>query len=1001
MLRQLLVILLTVNALGTVLAQQTFPQAAPSDPREGATAYVNATIFKTFNERIEGGTLLVRKGRVEACGRSLPLPKDAAVVDCSGRVIYPAFIDLWASYGLPEPKAEAPAPEKKPQMLSNKKGAFAWNESLKPEFNAADFFRQDPKAADEWRRIGFGSLLSHRMDGIARGTGTLVLLGGSEREHEQILTEKAANFLTFRKGTSTQDYPSSLMGCIALVRQTYLDADWYKTEGFKTERNLSLEAWNDAQGAPQFFEAGEKYDILRIARIGAEFSKNYIVKTRGDEYQRLDDVKATGQPLIVPLNFPEAFDVEDPFNALNFELKDLKHWELAPTNPGRLEKAGVPFALTTAGLKEKNQFFPNLRKAIEAGLSEEGALKALTFSPASFVNNYGTVGSLEPGKLANFLITSGGGLASKDFKILQSVVAGKPLVISDLNKPDLRGSYNLTIGRDNFQLLVSGTADEPKMEIQRPDSSKIKVKSSWANGTISLSLSLDTLKKEAINLTGTTGPAGGSDWSGRGTLPDGTWVDWRTDFIKKFEEKAMGQQRPKPSESAVLGEVLFPWNAFGWTKKPTAETVLIKNATVWTGEKEGVLENTDVLISNGKISKIGRNLSQNDQIQRIVDATGKFLAAGIIDEHSHIACTRGVNEGTQESSAEVRIGDIIDPDDIDIYRQLAGGVTSSHILHGSANPIGGQTQLLKLRWGANAEQMKFAGWDPFIKFALGENVKQSNWGDDNTIRYPQTRMGVEQVYEDYFQRAREYGLLKKSGKPFRKDLEMECLLEILEKKRFITCHSYVQSEITMLMRVAERFGFRVNTFTHILEGYKVADKMAKHGVGGSTFSDWWDYKWEVFDAIPRNAELMHDAGVTVAINSDDGEMARRLNQEAAKSVMYGVVSEQEAWKFVTLNPAKLLHVDSKTGSIKVGKDADLVLWSDDPLSIYAKAEKTWVDGTLYFDRAEDVKTQAAVRSERARLIQKMLKAKQEGAPGGEKPSRSKEQYHCDSDGDEG
>jgi imidazolonepropionase-like amidohydrolase len=259
---------------------------------------------------------------------------------------------------------------------------------------------------------------------------------------------------------------------------------------------------------------------------------------------------------------------------------------------------------------------------------------------------------------------------------------------------------------------------------------------------------------------------------------------------------------------------------------------------------------------------------------------------------------------------------------------------------------------------------------------------------------------VEQTYVDYFTRAQEYGKLKKSGKPYRKDLELEALLEILESKRFITCHSYVQSEITMMMRVAERFGFRLNTFTHILEGYKVADKMAKHGAGASTFSDWWAYKYEVYEAIPQNAKMMTDQGVTVAINSDDAEMARRLNQEAAKSVMYGGMKEEEAWKMVTINPAKLLHVDDRVGSIKSGKDADLVLWSENPLSVYAKAEKTWVDGILYFDRQQDALMQEEVQRERARLIQK-LQAEKKGGEGGEKPRGPKGHYDCDSDEDEG
>jgi imidazolonepropionase-like amidohydrolase len=298
--------------------------------------------------------------------------------------------------------------------------------------------------------------------------------------------------------------------------------------------------------------------------------------------------------------------------------------------------------------------------------------------------------------------------------------------------------------------------------------------------------------------------------------------------------------------------------------------------------------------------------------------------------------------------------------------------------------------------------MKIKGADGYIKFALGENVKQGNRGNDYRQRFPQTRMGVEQVFVDHFTQAVEYGKLKRSGKPYRKDLEMEALLEIVEKKRFITCHSYVQSEINMLMKVAEQFGFNVNTFTHILEGYKVADKMAKHGAGGSSFSDWWAYKFEVYEAIPYNGALMHEQGVTVAFNSDDAEMARRLNQEAAKAVLFGGVSEEDALKFVTLNPAKLLHLDDRMGSLKEGKDGDVVIWSDHPLSVYAKAEMTFVDGIKFFDRNEDLKTRDALQKERNRLVQKMLGEKKRGgrmqrAMG----QRQYQHYHCDDEEDEG
>jgi imidazolonepropionase-like amidohydrolase len=437
--------------------------------------------------------------------------------------------------------------------------------------------------------------------------------------------------------------------------------------------------------------------------------------------------------------------------------------------------------------------------------------------------------------------------------------------------------------------------------------------------------------------------------------------------------------------------VTYPNVAYGFNQKPQPETLLFKNATVWTNEQEGIVENIDLLIKDGKISKIGKNLNAGGAT--VIDATGKHITPGIIDEHSHIAAA-SINEAGHNSSAEVTIEDVIDDEDIDIYRNLAGGVTSIQILHGSANPIGGRSAIIKLKWGESANDLIYNNSPKFIKFALGENVKQSR--SQNGIRFPQSRMGVEQVYMDYFSRAKAYDLKKKNGEMFREDTEMEVLAEILNGERFISCHSYVQSEINMLMKVAEKFDFKVNMFTHILEGYKVADKMKEHGVGGSTFSDWWAYKYEVNDAIPYNAAIMHKAGVTVAINSDDAEMARRLNQEAAKSVKYGGISEEDALKFVTLNPAKLLHIDDRVGSLKEGKDADLVLWSDHPLSIYAKAEKTVIEGVTYFDIERDLKMRASLQKEKSELINLMLEDKNKGLKTQPIQKKEKELMHCDS-----
>ncbi len=981
-------------------AQETFPPSGVSDPREGLHAFTNATIYTRYDRKLDRATLLIRKGKVEAVGTDVPIPEGAVVHDLEGKTIYPSFIDMYTDYGMPKVEKQRARSStgrfgRKPQPLSSRKGAWAWNEALKVDFRAHAHFTADDKKAEAFRKAGFGSVLTHRMDGIARGTGALVTLAKG-RAHELIVKERASNHLSFNKGTSRQDYPSSLMGAIALLRQTYYDARWYAEVGRKEEINNSLEAWNEVQHLPQIFEVRDKWEVLRAHRLGKEFGVQYIFKGAGDEYQRLDELKATGAAFILPLDFPDAYDVEDPLDAMQVSLRQMKHWELAPLNPARLEQAGIAFALTTHGLKKPTELLTNLRKAVRYGLSKEGALKALSWTPARLLGVSDRLGSLEPGKLANFLITSGD-LFDDETKIYENWIEGQQFVVKQIPEVDLTGTYELQVGPQRWTLTVGGKPESPKMKLHIDDSTQLELKHRYVHGRITLSWSPKG-EKGKVRLSGVVEK---SQWWGRGQWVDGSWVDWKavpsTEAVDKGEQQQAPQRQKKEKEEedplADIGQVWYPFTAYGWTERPKPQTYLIKRATVWTNEDEGILEQTDVLIRNGKIAKVGKDLSARDAI--LIDAQGMHLTPGIIDEHTHIAITRGVNEGTQASSAEVRVGDVVNPEDINIYRQLSGGVTVAQQLHGSANPIGGQSSIIKFRWGATDEGMKFEGADAFIKFALGENVKQSNWGDNFRSRFPQTRMGVEQVYVDYFTRAREYGELKRSGKPYRVDLELEALLEIMEGKRYITCHSYRQSEINMLMKVAERFGFRVNTFTHILEGYKVADKMAKHGAGASTFSDWWAYKFEVYEAIPYNGALMHAQGVTVAYNSDDAEMARRLNQEAAKAIKYGGLSEEEALKLVTLNPAKLLHIDHRVGSIREGKDADLVLWSAHPLSVYARAEMTFVDGIKFFDRKEEAALRRRNEQERNRLIQKMLRAKKNGARTQRPTPRMHRLYHCD------
>ena len=1017
----LLVILLFSTA---IFAQPTFPENGVADPRHGHYVFTNATIVKDASTTLTNATLIVKDGKITAIGSGLKVPAGAVEIDCKGKYIYPSFIDIYSDYGTPQrPPGTGGGGfnfNQAPQLETAVKGPFGWNQALKSDVDVYKVFSVNDATAKPLREAGFGSVLTHVKDGVARGTGAVVTLA-NEKENLVILKEKASAHYSFNKGTSTQSYPSSLMGYIAMMRQTYLDAAWYKTKPYQEGFNLTLQSWNDNQGLPQIFEANDKWNDLRADKIGDEFGVQYIIKAGQNEYQRIKEMKATNATFILPLNYPQAQDVEDPNDARFVSLNDMKHWELAPTNASAFEKAGIPFCITTADLRNINLFWSSLRKAMEYGLSESKVMEALTKTPATTLGIYDKVGSLDAGKLGNFLITNGPIFNEKSI-ILQNWVQGIKYTVKEdaasaagtytlnVNTPsgtekytlDVKNASSVTLfGKDTLNSKFSFDGKQVKISYapmarrQRPamNTGEMTDTTRRPGGGFPRG-SAGTEQTLPVTATRLSGISSGTEWNGTGTDSLGNSLTWTATLIKLADVKPDSTKKKNIPE---VGKVIYPFEPFGWSEEtqPKQQTILIKNATVWTNEKEGVLQNADVLIKDGKIAAVGKNLS--DPSAKVIDGTGKHVTPGIIDEHSHIAAA-SINEGAQSVTSEVRITDNLNPDDINIYRQLSGGVTTSHILHGSANVIGGQTQLIKLRWGANAEDLKFKGAPGFIKFALGENVKRSNFtipGGNN--RYPDTRMGVEQVLIDAFTRAKDYkkewteynaakDKLTKEKKPLtgleqpRRDLELDALVEILDKKRFITCHSYVQSEINTAMKVADQMGYTVNTFTHILEGYKVADKMLKHGAFASTFSDWWAYKMEVEDAIPYNAAIMQKVGLVVAINSDDAEMARRLNQEAGKIVKYGGVTEEEALKMVTLNPAKMLHVEEKVGSLKVGKDGDVVLWSDNPLSIYAKSLYTIVDGTIYFDRVKDEQMQKEVDAERLRLVRKMNGEKRSGAP---------------------
>lgn len=1009
--RQLFILSLLFINIGCKIYAQTQPYIKLSSDLTEIFAIKNAKIILSPDKTLDKGTIVVKDGIILSVGTNIKIPEEAVVYEGNGQWIYPGWIDPYTLFApIPTERAEFNRERDAIQYEKNNEQALYWNEAIRAHLSLAEKAESTPPIFSELRNAGF--TLSNLMpsDGIIRGTGSL--MSTAERKiGEKLRIAETTMGLSFSKGTSSQNYPSSLMGAIALLRQVFIDASHYaKSQAASLKNpeqppipvNLSLEKISGYLNSKKvfIFETSSWQHTLAAQKIIQEADLKCIYKTTGDEYKRADAFAGFHSGIIIPVRFPKALDIRSTQEGRGIPLGQLKEWEQAPLNPSLMAKMKIPFAFTMSGCSTAAEFSEGIRKAIQYGLTEKEALHALTLTPARFLGIEENAGTLDKGKWAD-MIVSNGNIFMPETKILTVIASGKRHEINKVLPFDMRGEYRLTQAGNNYRILIKGDSLKQEASVFKGKDT-IPLKSIFETSFNTVSLVFITKDSIRYDMKGIWSPkeiTGTLNDSKGGLSPvsllysGGVPLDT---LIRKLPNRPI-----KPKD---ISPFTFPDKAYGFANLPEVETCLFKNVTLWTNTDKGVLRNQEVLIEKGKISAWGQGLKVPEKT-KIIDGTGKHLTTGIIDEHSHIGILHGVNEGTHSVSAEVRIGDVLDTEDINIYRQLGGGVTCAQLLHGSANPIGGQSQIIKLRWGGLPEEMKFAEAPSFIKFALGENVKQSNWGSNYTNRYPQTRMGVEQLMQDAFLSAIDYRnrqeAWQKEGKskqlaPPARNLQMEALLEILDGKRHITCHSYVQSEVIMLMRLAEKMRFRINTFTHILEGYKIADKLKAHGAFASTFSDWWAYKYEVMDAIPYNAALLSQQGITVCINSDDAEMGRRLNQEAGKSVKYGGMTEEEAWKMVTLNPAKALHIDKFVGSIEKGKDADLVLWSDNPLSIYAKVLYTYIDGKCYFDAEKDKAMQQAIQNEKNRVLSKMIESNEiKTDPATIK--KEKTLYHCDSE----
>ena len=877
----------TIAAVVATLSTPAFAQDSP-----GHYAITGARIVTVSGQTIDSGTIVVEGGVITAVGSDIDVPASAWVIDGAGLTVYPGLIDGLTNLGMPRPQAARGARPAGPPGGGPPGGGGNGAYSRGPEDRPATFtwvmaageLEPDDDEFDRWRSAGYTTVVTSPDQGFFPGHAAVINLAG-ERPNDMVVRSPVALRFNLQGGRGHRGYPSSLPGRFAYIKQLFLDADHYATAWrlydesprgrVRPDYDRALEALVPVRGGaePLLFPANSTTEIRRALETYQIVGARFIIYGGQAGYEVADALADYAVPVLVDLDWPTAPRDADP--DLEPSLDELRFRLLAPTTPARLADAGVRFAFYGA---EPGEAVAAVRKAVEAGLSRDAAIRALTLSAAEIFGASDRLGSLDAGKIANLTVTDGD-LFDEDTKVQMVFVDGR-------------------------KFDVAGDDDDESPE--------------------------------------------------RGRRSD----------QEEDETDAPTEDEADTPTDAELRALIGPSYRGPYRDDPVT---VIQNATILT-VTNGTIENGSILLRGGKIAEVGTDVSVPGGAQ-VIDAAGQYVMPGIIDAHSHVA--GGFNEGSISVSAMTTVKDNIDPNSIGIYRALAGGVTSINVLHGSSNPIGGGNAVLKLRWGADAEGLLLEGAPKGIKFALGENPKR----DRNPDRYPATRLGVmdviRQAFVDAQQYQREWDAYNAAGDrdaiPPRVDLKLQALVEILRGERLVHAHSYRQDEILQLIRLAEEFGFRIATFQHVLEGYKVAQELAAHGAGASTFSDWWSYKVEAYDAIPYNAAIMVEKGVVVSINSDSDEEMRHLNEEVAKTMKWGGLSETEALSLITINPAQQLGVADRIGSIEVGKDADLVIYDRHPLDNFAVVQRTFVDGKLYFDIEGDRERQQAIEAEKKAL----------------------------------